>query len=210
MFKALLKLVGYLALAATVWAMLQIGSEYFIFPVRTSFMQTKYNLLHNSIWQVALYTHIISSSVCILFGAFQFSHTLRNIYPNVHRWFGFLYWMAVLCFAAPSGFYMALFANGGFWAKCSFVITALLWFIFTTNAIIQIKNKHIVPHQNYMIRSYALTLSAVSLRLLALALPFLVHLSAKNSYTLIAWFSWIPNLMIAELIIRLKHKATEA
>jgi hypothetical protein len=63
--KAIVKGLIYVLLAAGILAMLQIGSEYFMFPVHTSFMQTKYNLLHNSVWHVALYTHIISSSVCI-------------------------------------------------------------------------------------------------------------------------------------------------
>lgn len=183
--------------------MLCICMEYFITPINTSFIRTKYNLIHNSYWHFALYTHIVSSSICILLGAFQFSRTLQNGFTNLHRLFGVLYWIAVLCFAAPSALYMAMFANGGFWAKISFTITAILWFVFTLYAIIAIKRNQIVNHQNHMIRSYALTLTAVTLRLLALVLPFVIHLSAKQSYTLIAWLSWIPNLIIAELIIKL-------
>lgn len=171
-------------------------------------MRTKYSLMYNSIWHLALYLHIIFSSVCLVSGAFQFSNKLRLLYPSVHRILGLLYWISVLLFAAPSGLYMAIFANGGFWAKCSFGLTALLWFIFTAHAIIAIKKNQPHKHQHQMIRSYALTLSAISLRLLALALPFLIHLSAKQSYTLIAWLSWIPNLFIAEWIIYSKTKTS--
>lgn len=208
MTKAIVKGLIYVLLAAGILAMLQIGSEYFMFPVHTSFMQTKYNLLHNSVWHFVLYTHIISSSVCIVFGAFQFSTKLRQTYPRLHKTLGFIYWASILAFAAPSGLYMAIFANGGFWAKCSFVITALLWFIFTAHAIVAIKNNQVNLHQKQMIRSYALTLSAVSLRLLALCLPLIIHLSAKQNYTFIAWLSWIPNLLIAEVIIRFKSQTT--
>lgn len=65
MCKFIFKVSFYVVLVVGISAMLQIGSEYFRLQVNTSFIRTKYNLLHNSVWHVGLYTHIISSSVCI-------------------------------------------------------------------------------------------------------------------------------------------------
>jgi hypothetical protein len=52
-----------------------------------------------------------------------------------------------------------------------------------------------------MIRSYALTLSAISLRLLAYFIPGFFEINGLAEYSLIAWLSWTLNLGIAEIII---------
>jgi hypothetical protein len=54
-----------------------------------------------------------------------------------------------------------------------------------------------------MIRNYALTLGAVTLRLW---LPLFLSLDYTfvESYATIAWLSWFPNLLVAELIIKNK------
>jgi hypothetical protein len=52
-----------------------------------------------------------------------------------------------------------------------------------------------------MIRSYALTFAAVTLRIW---LPFLIGilgLTFIEAYKIVAWLSWIPNILVAELII---------
>ena len=59
-----------------------------------------------------------------------------------------------------------------------------------------------VEHRRWMIRSWALTLAAVTLRLylpasMALELPFL------EAYRVIAWLCWVPNLLAAEAWLRL-------
>lgn len=187
-------------------AMLYISYVYYNPHVNTAYLKTKYAVMHNRMWYLALYTHILSSVICISCGFVQFITSVRQSYPKVHRILGIIYWIAVLLFAAPSGFILGVFANGGVGAKLSFISTSICWFIFTYLAIRAIYAKQITTHQQHMIRSYALTLSAVSLRFFALILPFIIHLSAKQSYTLIAWLSWIPNLFIAELIIRVDKK----
>ncbi len=61
-----------------------------------------------------------------------------------------------------------------------------------------------------MYRSYALTLSALSFRLLVLILPPFVQLAGAEMYTLIAWLSWVPNLLIAEILIGFKNRNRQA
>jgi hypothetical protein len=68
-------------------------------------------------------------------------------------------------------------------------------------AIIKALKKDFIEHEKWMIRSYALTLSAISLRLMAFILPKLIHLTAHTEYAVIAWLSWTLNLLIAEWII---------
>ena len=54
-----------------------------------------------------------------------------------------------------------------------------------------------------MFRSYALTLSAITLR----GYTWLIDLttlpiSPRDTYILTAWLGWVPNLIVADLLIR--------
>ena len=58
-----------------------------------------------------------------------------------------------------------------------------------------------------MIRSYALTLSAITLRIYTVAFSFFnVPARPVEIYITTAWLSWVPNLIIAEMIINYAWK----
>ena len=56
-------------------------------------------------------------------------------------------------------------------------------------------------HRAYMIRSYALTLSAISLRAIKYLLAVTVHPPPLELYRTVAWLGWVLNLLIAEYFI---------
>jgi Predicted membrane protein (DUF2306) len=59
-----------------------------------------------------------------------------------------------------------------------------------------------LAHQRWMIRSYALTAAAITLRIyLPLSLAF--HWPYSIAYPAIAWLCWIPNAVAAEAYLRL-------
>ncbi|MFT5765421.1 MAG: hypothetical protein ACI8X3_002858, partial [Saprospiraceae bacterium] len=57
-------------------------------------------------------------------------------------------------------------------------------------------------HKVWMMRSYALTLSAVSLRIYQLILGHFFYMDPVVQYLLVSWVSWLGNLMILEWKIR--------
>jgi uncharacterized membrane protein YozB (DUF420 family) len=114
---------------------------------------------------------------------------------------GKFYVVVVLFFAAPSGFFIGLFANGGFYSKLSFIILSILWFWFTLKAFIAIKMRQVITHKAFMLRSFALAFSAITLRLWKVILVYLFHPSPMDVYQIIAWLGWIPNVMLIEFII---------
>ena len=58
-------------------------------------------------------------------------------------------------------------------------------------------------HADMMTRSYALTLSAVTLRFYAYMIDVLdLSVSPRAAYIWIAWLSWTLNLILAEYLIR--------
>jgi uncharacterized membrane protein len=123
-------------------------------------------------------------------------------FPKLHRTLGKAYVLLILALSAPSGFIMALYANGGIWAKASFTIISALWWYFTYKAYRYIVKGEVKKHLAFMYRSYALTLSAITLRTYVLLLPYLIHIKGSDMYVLVAWLSWIPNLIVAEFLIR--------
>jgi hypothetical protein len=186
------------------WQMLLITLPYFSFRYDVHFLLTKQSILHKDIWRWSFYIHITASIFVLLFGAFQFIKSISAKLPRLHRTLGKIYVFTVLCLSAPSGLIMAFYANGGLWSKVSFVIISLLWWVFTFVAYWKIRKKKLEAHIEFMMRSYALTLSAITLRAYVLILPSYIHLPARDMYTLVAWLSWVPNLIIAEILIRLR------
>jgi hypothetical protein len=184
--------------------MFKITLPYLSFRYDIGFLLTKQAILHKDIWRWSFYIHITSSIFVLLFGVFQFIKPLLESFPQLHRLLGKAYVIIILFLSAPSGLVMAFYANGGLYSRISFVIISVLWWLFTFAAYLKIKNKKIKGHIDFMIRSYALTLSAITLRTYVLILPSFIHLHAKEMYTLVAWLSWVPNLIIAEVIIRCK------
>jgi hypothetical protein len=115
-----------------------------------------------------------------------------------------LYLLTVLLISAPTGFLMGLHANGGLAAKTSFVLLSTLWFLTTLLAIVSAKKRRFTDHGEWMLYSYALTLSAISFRLIALAFDlFDIHIRPQEVYVTTAWLSWVPNIIIAHLMIKM-------
>ncbi|KIX22172.1 hypothetical protein SY27_05815 [Flavobacterium sp. 316] len=56
-------------------------------------------------------------------------------------------------------------------------------------------------HQKFAIRSFALTLSAISLRLFKYIIVFLLQTPPMDTYRIVSWLGWIFNLVIAEVVI---------
>jgi hypothetical protein len=68
-------------------------------------------------------------------------------------------------------------------------------------AYVTVKKKQIALHQKWMIYSYAACFAAVTLRIW---LPLLIGYFEDfiKAYTIVAWLSWVPNLVVAYWINR--------
>ena len=187
------------------WLMLQICLNYFPWSDHTNFLVLKQDVVHSQPWRFAFQTHVITSSLVLLAGFTQFSHSIRNNTPRLHRYAGWLYIIATLGLALPSGFILALSANGGLSTQVCFVILGICWGISTVLALYYAFHGQWIRHRNWMIRSFALALSALSLRTWKLGLyalqPYWDWLTPLHIYQLEAWLGWTINLLIAEFII---------
>ncbi|WP_425607794.1 DUF2306 domain-containing protein [Pinibacter soli] len=80
----------------------------------------------------------------------------------------------------------------------------MLWIYFTTKAFLTAKQKDFKAHERFMIRSYALTLSAITLRAWKYLLVALFHPRPMDVYMIVAWMGWVLNIAFAEWLIRRK------
>jgi len=192
----------YLLLALGTFGMLLTAAQYFSFRDDTGFLQFKQGYLHIAVWKIAFYVHVFSAVVALLAGFTQFSNDLLKKHRSLHRALGKIYVADILFINFPAGMIMAVYANGGLPSKAAFIILDLLWFFFTWKAVHAARNKKISLHREYMIRSYALTCSAVTLRTWKIIFSHSMHIEPGLLYMIDAWMGFVPNLLFAEWLIR--------
>jgi len=164
----------------------------------------------SSLWYTMLYIHIIFSVLALVIGPFTLFSKFREKNIKLHRTMGRIYMMGIL-FGGTSGLYLAFHATGGVMSQLGFGLLSICWLFTASQALANIKHKKIDTHEKWMIRNYSLTFAAVTLRIwLAIFTGlFGVHLF-EISYTVIAWLCWVPNLIIAEWLIKRKHKKRDS
>jgi len=194
--------IAYTVLSIGCFLMLRTIVGYTSFRDDVQFLALKQAYIHNMVWKTAFYIHVFSAVVALLAGFTQFSSQLLRDNPQVHRLIGKIYVANILFINFPAGLIMGIYANGGLPGKTAFLILDVLWFAFTLKAFLCAKNKRFVDHKNYMIRSYALTFSAITLRTWKLILSNLFTIDLAELYVIDAWLGFVPNLIIAEIIIR--------
>ncbi|GGH08024.1 DUF2306 domain-containing protein [Pedobacter zeae] len=183
--------------------MVQITLLYLPLSSKVSFLQIKQTEVTGiKAYLPIFYVHVYSAIFVLLAGFTQFNAKILTKYPKIHQWLGYLYVSFVLLLASPSGIFIGWFANGGLTAKTSFIILGVLWFWFTLKATLLILERKITVHKKLMYRSFALATSAITLRLWKVILVYLFHPAPMDVYQIIAWLGWIPNLLIAEWLIR--------
>ena len=165
------------------------------------FLQLKQSYIHITEWRIAFFVHVFSSMFALLAGFTQFSKRSSKSKPILHRAFGYLYVIDVLLVTGPAGLLMSFYANGGISSRIAFVMLSVLWITFTGIALYKAIKKDFKMHRIFMIRSYALTLSAVTLRIWKVLLANFTDIPPMDRYRMIAWLGWTLNLIAAELII---------
>ena len=182
--------------------MARITVEYIPYDTDIGFLRIKQDYVDIDHWRIAFFVHVYASMWALLAGFTQFSSQIQSFYPRVHRALGYVYVTNVLLITGPASLLMSIYANGGPTSKIAFGLLAIGWIAFTAIALIKAKNGDFAAHRNFMIRSYALTLSALTLRAWKWGLTNSVELPPMDVYRAVAWLGWVPNILVAELLIR--------
>jgi Predicted membrane protein (DUF2306) len=190
-----------IALAYFSYLMLRIIWVYIPLQNDTAFLQLKQDYIHINEWRIAFYIHVFTSILVLLAGFTQFSLWFHKKYKSWHKKLGYLYVINILLVTGPASLLMSFYANGGLSSQVGFVLLAVLWILFTGIAVYKAIKKDFTTHRIFMIRSFALTLSAISLRIWKVFFAITTDIPPMDRYRIIAWLGWGLNLLIAEWII---------
>lgn len=168
------------------------------------FLLSKQHIIYALHYRTAFYLHIFPALLVLAAGLTQFSSGILRHTPALHRWVGRAYAFSIVFVCGPAGFVMAWYANGGWIPASSFLTLSVLWWASTLIGWRAARQGALRKHRRWMMRSYALTLSAVTLRLMQYFLATYTTLDPDFSYQLIAWPSWMINIAVAEAVIRYK------
>jgi len=172
------------------------SSAYFLPGMPFSFRPDVYPVSSLTLFLLA---HIGGGMLAVIAGPLQFWSHFRAKYKKWHRLLGLIYLTGVVI-GAPAALIISPISQGGLTTHIGFAILAILWGATTLIAYLKIISKDYEAHQQWMIRSYALTLAFVSLRiwlggLTVTGAPF------EEVYQSVAWLCWVPNLIVAELYL---------
>ncbi|WP_229715591.1 DUF2306 domain-containing protein [Mangrovihabitans endophyticus] len=159
--------------------------------------------------QAAFYAHITFAGLALVAGPFQFATMIRRRWPVVHRWIGRTY-LASIALGAPAALVMSFFSSAAVAGFFGFGTLALLWAWTSYRGYRAIRNGDIASHQAWMIRSFALTFAAPTLRLwlgVLMGAQLSLHLAPAadaftNAYAVVPFLCWLPNIVVAEMMIR--------
>lgn len=153
-----------------------------------------------------IYTHVFASLIALALGPLQFARGVRERRPLLHRWSGRVYLGIGVLFGGVSALYLAPLAYGGWVSTFGFGVLALLWLYTGARAYGAIRKRRVAEHEWWMIRNYALTFAAVTIRLY-LPLSRVAGIDFDIAYPAISWLCWIPNLVVVEWWMRQKAAA---
>jgi hypothetical protein len=181
-----------LALAVNALSYANFSSTY-------GFLKLKEDAIKTGWYLPFYYAHVLVSGLILLSGFLQIVQRIRLRWPRFHGLLGRFYVSGILFFAAPGALVMSMFIGRGPIVFASFLLQTTLWFLFTIMAFRKAVERNFVQHEIWVMRSFALTVAAITLRLYVFFASFTpVELNSALAYGMIAWLSWLPNLLLVE------------
>lgn len=186
-------------LAAFLSAAIAVWSYRYVPPIGALQSLLAPEVLANLFARPWLALHAAMASTALLIGPIQFLPAWRRI-KGAHKWLGRTYVVACLT-AGIAGLILSFGSSAGPIAGLGFGTLALIWLYTTAQAWRSARGKNFEAHRRWMIRSFALTFGAVTLRL-QIPISQILEYDFLTSYRVIAWTAWIPNLLLAEVYLR--------
>lgn len=151
-------------------------------------------------YAAAFYAHILTGPLVLVNGLLLLSDTVRRR-GGLHRRLGYAQ-VALLAVALPSGAAMARHAFSGWPAGLSFALLAAATAGCTAAGVVAARRGRLASHRRWMLRSFLLLCSAVTLRLLSGAATVAGVSEPEAAYAVAAWASWLVPLAAFEVSLR--------
>ena len=138
-----------------------------------------------------LIPHVLAGIFALLIGPINFSSRIRHRHLKLHRILGRIYVVSVFV-GATTGIALA-------WGRPGLPGTSMqaaAWIVCTTAAFITARNRQIAQHRQWMARSYAVTFTFVSSRVLNLWPLYWSHLGDSLSAVGVIAFTLVSLLLV--------------
>jgi hypothetical protein len=123
----------------------------------------------------------------------------------VHRWTGRLYVAGIVC-GAVTAFQLSFHTEEWTFGVALFT-GAVVWLVTTAIAVFAAIRRRIHAHREWVMRSYILTFSFVSFRLI-LEIPWVEQLGTEaQTSTTVGWLCWVVPLLTYECVRQLRQDA---
>ncbi len=167
--------VGRSRFKAILWICLGV-TTLFVFITSEVLLVADYPMYHAYRLQVIadrglLIPHTLCGTFALLAGPLQFSSRLRARHLKFHRILGRLYFFSVII-----GAFTGIALASGRPGLPGTSMQAAAWIVCTCAAVIAARNRQIIAHRQWMARSYAVTFTFVSSRVLNLVPSYWSHL----------------------------------
>ena len=191
---------------STLWILLGL-TTLFVFITSEVLLVTDYSMYHAYRLQVIadrhlLIPHTFCGLIALLAGPVQFSSRFRQRYPKFHRALGRIYVISVFI-GAFTGIALAAGRPG----LPGTFMQAAAWIVCTTAAFITARNRQIVQHRQWMARSYAVTFTFVSSRVLNLWPRYWSHLGDAFAAVGVIAFT-LASLLLVDLGLNWRELTT--
>ena len=179
----------------------------FVFITSEVLLVTDFPMYHAYRLQVIadrhlLIPHTLAGTFALLAGPLQFSSRFRQRHLQIHRVIGRLYLLAVFV-GAFTGIALA-------WGRPGLPGTSMqaaAWIVCTTAAVVTARNRQIIQHRQWMARSYAVTFTFVSSRVLNLWPRYWSHLGDSLSAVGVIAFT-LASLLLVDLGLNWRELTT--
>lgn len=170
----------------------------FVFITSELLLVTDYPMYHAYRLQVIadrhlLIPHTVAGTLALLIGPINFSSRIRKRHLRLHRSLGLVYVLSVFV-----GSFTGIALAAGRPGLPGTSMQAAAWMVCTTAAFVTARNRHIVQHRQWMARSYAVTFTFVSSRVLNLWPRYWSHLGDVLSAVGVIAFT-LASLLIVDL-----------
>ena len=159
----------------TLWISLGL-TVLFVFVTSELLLVTDFPMYHAYRLQVIadrvlLIPHTLAGTLALLIGPVNFSTRMHARFPRMHRVLGYVYVVSVF-----AGSFTGIALAAGRPGLPGTSMQAGAWMVCTTTAFVAARNRQIKVHRQWMARSYAVTFTFVSSRVLNLWPRYWAHL----------------------------------
>jgi uncharacterized membrane protein len=193
-------------LKITLWLALGLIT---LFVVITSelLLYTDYPMYHAYRLQVIadrhlLIPHTLAGTLALLIGPINFSSRIRQRHLRLHRILGYIYFISVFV-----GSFTGIALAAGRPGLPGTSMQAAAWMVCTIVAVVTARNRQIKVHRQWMARSYAVTFTFVSSRVLNLVPAYWSHLGDVLSAVGVIAFT-LASLLIVDIGLNWRELTT--